>query len=72
MRQLCGKDINELWNVEEPLKLLQTLLKTEPEPRLCNHSAGNTILAAYQVGLYVEKRCVGIGEFSGIKVFSSH
>lgn len=61
LKQLSGKDVNTIWNIEQPLDMLKGLLEGELEPRLCNHSAGNTILAAYQVGLYLDKRCVGLG-----------
>ncbi|GLV32064.1 mitochondrial ribosomal protein L44 [Carabus blaptoides fortunei] len=61
LRQLADQDVNALWHIEKPMEMLSQLLKCTPEPRLCNHSGGNTILAAYQVGLYLDKQCVGLG-----------
>lgn len=63
--QLNGKDIFELWDLRSPYKYLKTLAKekglSELEPRLCNESASNTILANYQVGVYCNKKLIGIG-----------
>jgi len=65
--QMNGKDVYDIWNPEKPydylLKLLQDKGVEEVEPRLCNQSAVNTILANYQVGLYngTNKKLLGIG-----------
>lgn len=65
LTQLTGKDVYDIWSPDRPLEYLTELLKikgiTSFEPRLCNHSATNTILANYQVGLYNEKKLLGIG-----------
>lgn len=62
---MIDKNAYELWNPENPYDYLKDLLKekgvTDIEPRLCNSSATNTILANYQVGLYSNKKLLGIG-----------
>lgn len=64
--QMINKDIYEVWNPEAPYEKLISLLKERGipklEPRLCSQSASNTILANYQVGLYSDKKLMGIGE----------
>lgn len=60
--QLNGKEIFDIWNPRDPYEYLIKLLKTDLEPRLCNQSATNTILANYQVGLYDKQKLMGIGE----------
>lgn len=66
--QLVNKDIYEIWNPDKPYEYLTNILKergiTEIEPRLCNQSAINTILANYQVGLYSDKKLLGIGKLN--------
>lgn len=65
--QLSGKDVYEIWDPKNPYGHLLSLLEkngiTAVEPRLCNESASNTILATFQVGLYNDKKLLGIGEF---------
>lgn len=65
--KLVDKDVFEVWNPERPLEYLESVLKQKGiegiEPRLCNQSAVNTILANYQVGLYNNRKLLGIGEF---------
>ncbi|CAH1959200.1 unnamed protein product [Acanthoscelides obtectus] len=65
LAQMNGKDVYEIWNPAEPYKYLTELLNekgiTSIEPRLCNESAKNTILACFQVGLYSDKKLLGIG-----------
>lgn len=41
---------------------------TEIDPRLCNESASNTILANYQVGLYSNKKLLGIGWGESVEI----
>lgn len=64
--QMNGKDVYELWDPKSPYEYLTKLLNergiTEVEPRLCNQSAVNTILANFQVGLYSNKKLLGIGK----------
>lgn len=65
--QLVDKDVFEVWDPQNPYQHLTSVLRergiTAIEPRLCNQSAANTILANYQVGLYTDdKKLLGIGE----------
>lgn len=64
--QMNGKDVYDIWNPEKPFEYLTSLLKSKGienvEPRLCNESASNTILANYQVGLYNNKKLLGLGK----------
>lgn len=61
-----GKDVYEIWDPQNPYEYLTKLLSergiTEIEPRLCNQSAVNTILANFQVGLYSDRKLLGIGK----------
>ncbi|XP_050302439.1 39S ribosomal protein L44, mitochondrial [Anthonomus grandis grandis] len=72
--QMCDKEIYDIWTPEKPydylLKLLQERGINEVEPRLCNQSATNTILANYQVGLYnpSDKSCLGLGWGENIQI----
>lgn len=63
--QLSQKDINELWTIDEPFKLLQEVCDNQqfgaPEPRLIGEAGKNTLLACYQVGIYCDKRLLGTG-----------
>ncbi|XP_028141884.1 39S ribosomal protein L44, mitochondrial [Diabrotica virgifera virgifera] len=71
LTQLNGKDVYEIWDPKEPYEYLTKLLKergiTAIEPRLCNESASNTILACFQVGLYSNKKLLGLGWGENIK-----
>ncbi|KAL1502458.1 hypothetical protein ABEB36_007596 [Hypothenemus hampei] len=72
--QMNGKDVYDIWTPDNPydylLKLLQEKGITNVEPRLCNQSATNTILANYQVGLYnsEDKSCLGLGWGENIQI----
>ncbi|KAK3598961.1 hypothetical protein CHS0354_024633 [Potamilus streckersoni] len=61
--QLIGKDINELWEIVNPMGLLKAMLASEgrgpPEPRLLWHSASATVMSLYHVGLYSDKELIG-------------
>lgn len=62
--QLNDLDVFDVWEPSDPYKYLtESVLQGKTvEPRLCNQSAANTILANYQVGLYSEdKKLLGIG-----------
>ncbi|XP_069679905.1 large ribosomal subunit protein mL44 isoform X2 [Periplaneta americana] len=65
LTQLAGKDVNEIWVVQDPMKILTDILKrdgkSEPEPRLINECGRNTILASYQVAVYCSKEFMGVG-----------
>ncbi|KAF5281870.1 hypothetical protein FQR65_LT14514 [Abscondita terminalis] len=63
--QMHEKDVFDIWDVKHPYDVLLQLAEEkgleDVEPRLCNQSASNTILANYQVGLYSNKKLLGIG-----------
>lgn len=63
--QLNQVDVNEFWTIENSVELLKEISKEkklgEPEPRLISDAGKNTILAAYQVGIYCNKRMIGSG-----------
>lgn len=63
--QLNQKDILELWNIENPEKLLEEICRerklTIPEPRLLGDCGKNSVLAAYHIGLYSDKTLIGKG-----------
>jgi len=65
--QLVGKDINEVWNVSNPMRVLSTVLanqkRGEPEPRLLWKIGPGTLLSSFTVGIYSDKKL--IGESSG-------
>ncbi|XP_013111424.2 large ribosomal subunit protein mL44 [Stomoxys calcitrans] len=62
---LNQRDILDLWNIENPEDLLQQQCKARklaaPEPRLLGDCGKNTVLAAYHVGLYCDKKLIGKG-----------
>lgn len=72
--QMNGKDLYDVWTPDKPYDYLMRLLQQqgvkEIEPRLCNQSAANTILANYQVGLYnaENKKCLGLGWGENIQI----
>jgi len=63
--QLNQVDVNEYWTIDNHLKLLKEICKDkklgEPEPRLISDVGKNTLLAAYHVGFYCNKRIIGAG-----------
>ncbi|XP_073841292.1 mitochondrial ribosomal protein L44 [Musca autumnalis] len=63
--QLNQRDLLELWNIENPEELLKQQCQEKklpvPEPRLLGDCGKNTVLAAYQVGLYCNKNLIGKG-----------
>lgn len=70
--QLNQTDINEHWAIDNHLALLKEICKDkklgEPEPRLISDVGKNTLLAAYQVGFYSNKRQIGSGYGEDIKI----
>lgn len=70
--QLNQKDILDLWPIEEPEILLKEVCQANnmalPEPRLLGDCGKNTVLAAYHVGLYSNKKLIGKGK-SFVKYF---
>lgn len=65
-------DINEYWKIENPSELLNEICKDkklgEPEPRLIGQLGKNTLLAAYNVGIYANKKCIGSGYGESIDI----
>lgn len=63
--QLSQKDIESMWEIERPVETLQEYCKinkfAEPEPRLLNDAAKNTILATYHVGIYCDRKLLAAG-----------
>lgn len=63
--QLIGKDAFEIWDLEDPLGVVNSILKRaglgECEPRLIAEAGRNTIEAVYHVGLYVNRMFLGRG-----------
>jgi len=68
--QLIGKDLNEIWDVGNPLRVLSIILENEgmgpPEPRLLWQCGPKTILSSFTVGIYSDKQL--IGEYAGESV----
>ncbi|GFQ68994.1 ribosomal protein L44, mitochondrial [Trichonephila clavata] len=63
--QLIGKDVFEIWDLENPLDVLNEILLRhdlkECEPRLIFESGRNSIEAIYHVGLYSNREYLGRG-----------
>ena len=63
--QLNQQDINEYWKIDNHLELLKEICKDkklgEPEARLLSDVGKNTLLAAYQIGFYCNKKFIGSG-----------
>ncbi|KAG7303609.1 hypothetical protein JYU34_012140 [Plutella xylostella] len=69
--QLNGADVNEYFHIEDPWALLTDLLHKRGaavEPRLIAETGGNTVLACYRVGLYVDKQMVASGYGESVPV----
>ncbi|CAL8088903.1 unnamed protein product [Orchesella dallaii] len=63
---LCGKDINEIWNIDRPWHMMVELAKQKGvypvEPRIIREAGRNTIHAVYVVGVYdKDKQLIGKG-----------
>uniref|UniRef100_A0A1B0DLK7 Large ribosomal subunit protein mL44 n=1 Tax=Phlebotomus papatasi TaxID=29031 RepID=A0A1B0DLK7_PHLPP len=62
---LNQKDLDEIWVVQNPLQYLQDYCSRnnlgEVEPRLIGECGKNTILAAYHVGIYCNRKLLGTG-----------
>jgi large subunit ribosomal protein L44 len=63
--QLNQLDLAEVWHIDRPLDVLREICakqkKGDPEPRLIGDLGKNTILSAYQVGIYCNKHLLGTG-----------
>ncbi|OWF55290.1 39S ribosomal protein L44, mitochondrial-like [Mizuhopecten yessoensis] len=61
--QLVAEDINEIWDVINPMGVLTNILKkmglSPPEPRLIWKSAASTVMSVYHVGLYSDRTLLG-------------
>merc|ERR1711997_986632 len=61
--QLHGKDLTDIWDIQDPMKVLSTIMENEnrgqPEARLLWASGKETLLACYQVGIYSDKQLIG-------------
>ncbi|XP_023349039.1 39S ribosomal protein L44, mitochondrial [Eurytemora carolleeae] len=68
--QLEGKDINSIWEISNPMRVLSILLQNmkmeAPEPRLLWQSGPKTLLSSFIVGIYSDKKL--IGQFAGESV----
>ena len=66
--QLHGKDLTDIWDIQDPMKILSTIVENEnrgqPEARLLWASGKETLLACYQVGIYSDKQLIGQGNIS--------
>lgn len=72
LTQLAGRDVNEFWEIKDPITTLTDILKRdgrgEPEPRVIGESGSNTVLASYQVALYSDKEFLSIGYGESISI----
>jgi len=61
--QLHGKDLTDIWDIPNPMKVLSTIManenRGEPEARLLWASGKETLLACYHVGIYSDKQLIG-------------
>ena len=61
--QLIGKDIAELWTIDNPMGLLKKCLnergRAAPESRLLWSSGRNTLMGVQHVGIYCNKELIG-------------
>lgn len=64
--QLNQKDILDIWNMKDPENMLKAICAErklgELEPRLLGDCGKNTVLAAYHVGIYCNKKLIGKGK----------
>lgn len=71
--ELVDQDLTSFCSPEHPMDTLQEALKesgSEPaEPRLIAEVGRNSILASYQVGIYLNKKMIGRGELHTEFVF---
>ncbi|GAB6030240.1 hypothetical protein CHUAL_005917 [Chamberlinius hualienensis] len=65
LTQLIGKDVNEMWEIINPMGTLLNILRREglelPESRLIREAGRNTLHAVYNVGLYSSQKLIGVG-----------
>ncbi|BFZ09927.1 hypothetical protein BsWGS_12966 [Bradybaena similaris] len=62
LTQLVGKDINEMWELINPMGLLTAYLvltgHAEPESRLLWKSGASTVMSVFWVGIYSDKQLI--------------
>lgn len=65
LTQLIGRDVNEMWTIDNPMGLLVDILRREerplPESRIVRESGRNTLMAVFNVGVYSDRKLLGIG-----------
>lgn len=63
--QMNQRDLLEIWRIDDPEFLLKQICEEknlgEVEPRFIGDCGKNTLLAAYHVGLYANKKLIGHG-----------
>ncbi|XP_018803706.1 PREDICTED: 39S ribosomal protein L44, mitochondrial [Bactrocera latifrons] len=63
--QMNQRDLLEIWSIDDPELMLKQICEErnlgEIEPRLIGDCGKNTLLAAYHVGLYANKKLIGRG-----------
>ncbi|XP_067648237.1 large ribosomal subunit protein mL44 [Eurosta solidaginis] len=63
--QMNQRDLLEIWHIEDPELLLKEICEERKlgdlEPRLIGECGKNTVLAAYNVGVYANKKLIGQG-----------
>ncbi|XP_053960966.1 39S ribosomal protein L44, mitochondrial [Anastrepha ludens] len=63
--QMNQRDLLEIWRIEDPEQMLKQICEErnlgDLEPRLIGDCGKNTVLAAYRVGLYANKKLIGSG-----------
>ncbi|EDW95772.1 39S ribosomal protein L44, mitochondrial isoform X1 [Drosophila yakuba] len=63
--QLNQRDLLEVWTPQDPIQLLENICQErklgEAEPRLLADCGKNTVLGAYQVGIYANRQLLGKG-----------
>ncbi|XP_062574238.1 large ribosomal subunit protein mL44-like [Saccostrea cucullata] len=61
--RLVGKDINEMWKLDNPMGLLSAILQSKglatPESRLLWQTGCSSIMSVYHVGIYSDKELIG-------------
>ncbi|XP_048757948.2 39S ribosomal protein L44, mitochondrial-like [Ostrea edulis] len=61
--RLVGKDVNEMWKLDNPMGLLSAVLQSKgmstPESRLLWQTGCTSIMSVYHVGIYSDKELIG-------------
>ncbi|ELT88425.1 hypothetical protein CAPTEDRAFT_222168 [Capitella teleta] len=65
LTQLIGRDLFELWDIVNPVGLIQSIFnkqgRGELEPRLLWEAGSDTVVSSYMVGFYENKKLIGKG-----------